>query len=108
MTERLVGLYRQAHGMTAYRFTAVVLTLNEEENLPACLESLRGWLARMVVVDSGSTDRTREIARDQGALVLEHPFESHTGSNGIWRSRMPLRTGCGSWPGRRPVHHLIP
>ncbi|MEX2282085.1 MAG: glycosyltransferase family 2 protein [Gemmatimonadota bacterium] len=60
------------------RVTAIVLTRDEELNLPACLESLHGWVQRIIVVDSGSTDRTREIAGQHGALVLEHPFESHT------------------------------
>jgi len=62
----------------AMSLAAIVLTWNEEENLPACLESLRGWVPTIVVVDSGSTDRTREIAVEHGAHVLEHPFESHT------------------------------
>ena len=46
--------------------TAIVLTKNEEKNLPDCLSSLRGFAARVVVVDSGSTDRTVEIARAYG------------------------------------------
>lgn len=62
--------------------TAVVLTFNEELNLPACLESLRGWVARLVVVDSGSTDRTIEIASQFGAEILRHPFETHSAQ---WR-----------------------
>ena len=54
--------------------TAVVLTMNEEKNLPDCLASLRGFASRVVVVDSGSTDRTVEIARQAGADVYFHPF----------------------------------
>ena len=57
--------------------TAIVLTRNEEKNLPDCLSSLRGFAARVVVVDSGSTDRTVEIAREYGADVLTHTFTSH-------------------------------
>jgi len=56
---------------------AVILTLNEEQNLASCLESLRGCASRIFVVDSGSTDRTAEIARAYGAVVVVHPFESH-------------------------------
>jgi glycosyltransferase involved in cell wall biosynthesis len=58
--------------------TAVILTCNEEQNLAPCIESLRGWVERIVVVDSGSTDATIEIARSFGAHVLEHRFETHT------------------------------
>lgn len=55
--------------------TIVVLTLNEEADLPRCLLSLEGF-GRLVVVDSGSTDHTRQIAIDHGSLLLEHPFEA--------------------------------
>lgn len=58
--------------------SAVVLTFNEERNLEPCLASLAGWVDRIVVVDSGSTDGTIEIARRFGAEIIEHPFESHT------------------------------
>ncbi len=53
--------------------TLLVLTFNEERNLPACLESVAGWAADIVVVDSGSTDRTVGIAEEHGARVVHHP-----------------------------------
>lgn len=56
---------------------AIVLTKNEERDLPACLESLEGVADELYVVDSGSTDRTVEIAHRFGAMVLEHEFVSH-------------------------------
>ncbi len=55
----------------------IVLTHNEERNLPACLESVAGWAPEIYVVDSGSTDGTVEIAERYGARVARHPFESH-------------------------------
>lgn len=55
----------------------IILTLNEEINLPHCLESLAGHVQSIYVIDSGSTDRTAEIARQFGACLLEHSFESH-------------------------------
>ena len=57
--------------------TAIILTKNEEINLPDCLDSLRGFAARAVVVDSGSSDATCAIARERGAEVLVHPFETY-------------------------------
>jgi glycosyltransferase involved in cell wall biosynthesis len=56
-------------------FSVVILTLNEEKNLPRCLESTRG-LDDIVVLDSGSTDGTAEIAEAAGARVVIHPFEN--------------------------------
>jgi len=56
---------------------AVVLTHNEERNLPGCLASLAGWVREIFVVDSGSTDGTLAIAREAGATVFQHPFEHY-------------------------------
>src|SRR6266849_5850786 len=55
----------------------IVLTFNEKDNLPRCLDSLRALGCPVVVVDSGSTDGTKEIALRRGSVVLEHPFETH-------------------------------
>lgn len=53
--------------------SVLIMTFNEEVNLPACLESLK-WSDDIVVLDSFSTDRTVEIARAAGARVVEHPY----------------------------------
>ena len=56
--------------------TAIILTKNEERNIGRCIGSISGLADRIVVVDSGSTDRTKEIARELGAEVYEHmPFD---------------------------------
>jgi len=55
--------------------SALILTLNEEQNLPRCLASLRDC-DDIVVLDSGSTDRTAEIARSHGARVFVNPFQN--------------------------------
>lgn len=51
------------------------ITLNEEARLPESLEKLKGWVHEIVVVDSGSTDRTREIAEAAGARVVYRDWE---------------------------------
>ncbi|MFO0874005.1 MAG: WcaF family extracellular polysaccharide biosynthesis acetyltransferase [Phycisphaerales bacterium] len=55
--------------------SVVILALNEEINIADCLASC-AWCDDVHVVDSGSTDRTVEIARACGAEVHWHPFES--------------------------------
>ncbi len=55
------------------KLSAVVLTKNEEAYIAGCIESLR-WADEVVVFDSGSTDRTVEIAGELGAVVIQHPF----------------------------------
>lgn len=57
--------------------TVLILTKNEEVNLPDCLKSIKNFAKRIVVVDSGSTDNTAKIARDYGADFYVHPFENY-------------------------------
>lgn len=54
--------------------TAIILTRDEEQNISECIGRLRDFAARIVVVDSGSTDRTVELARSLGADIFVHPF----------------------------------
>ncbi len=72
--------------------TVVVLTFNEQRNLPACLASVAGWVADVVVVDSGSTDQTVAIATASGARVVSHPFETHARQWGWALETVPLST----------------
>ena len=58
--------------------TVVVLTHQEELNLGPCLESVAGWVKCLIIVDSGSTDRTKEIAARHGATIFAHTFETHS------------------------------
>jgi glycosyltransferase involved in cell wall biosynthesis len=53
--------------------SAIVLTKNEEEDLPDCLASLH-WADEILVFDSLSTDQTCAIAQQYGARVVQHPF----------------------------------
>lgn len=57
--------------------TILILTKNEEVNLKDCLESVRGFAKRCVVVDSFSTDCTKKIAMEYGADFYEHKFENY-------------------------------
>jgi glycosyltransferase involved in cell wall biosynthesis len=72
--------------------TAIVLTLNEEANLPDCLDSLSGWVQEVIVVDSGSTDATVRIARERGARVEEHPFENYGAQRNWALDKLEIRT----------------
>lgn len=54
---------------------AVVLTHNEESDLAKCLKSL-SWVTEIFVIDSGSTDKTLQVAKKAGAKVVSHPFEN--------------------------------
>jgi (heptosyl)LPS beta-1,4-glucosyltransferase len=54
----------------------VILTRNEEHNVADCLRSV-SWADKLCVLDSGSTDRTVELARQSGAEVRERPFVNY-------------------------------
>jgi len=55
------------------KISAAIITLNEQRNIARAMESLR-CCDEVVVVDSGSTDRTVEIARNLGARVIDNPW----------------------------------
>jgi glycosyltransferase involved in cell wall biosynthesis len=56
------------------RVSLTMIVRNEEQNLPRCLDSVRGLFDEIVVVDTGSTDRTKEIAAEFGARVVDFPW----------------------------------
>lgn len=56
--------------------SACIITLNEADRIDACLDSL-AFCDEMIVVDSGSTDGTRERATAKGARVLERGFDGY-------------------------------
>jgi glycosyltransferase involved in cell wall biosynthesis len=71
--------------------SVIILTLDEEANLPLALASLRGLDAEIFVVDSGSVDRSRDIARAAGCHVVEHPFENYALQRNWAFDHLPIR-----------------
>lgn len=69
--------------------SASIITLNEERNIPDCLRSV-DFCSEKVVVDSNSTDRTREIAQHMGARVYVRPFE------GYWQQKQWALEHCSN------------
>jgi len=59
------------------RISACLITFNEEHNLPRALSSLAGIADEIVVVDSGSSDRTGRIAKAAGVSFFERAFTNH-------------------------------
>lgn len=68
----------------------VILTMNEEINIAEAIRSC-AWCDDVHVLDSGSTDRTREIAEELGARVHIHPFESFGAQRNWAIDNIPLK-----------------
>jgi glycosyltransferase involved in cell wall biosynthesis len=71
-------------------YSTVILTLNEEKALPSCLASL-STCDDIVLLDSGSRDRTVEIARAAGARVFERPFDTFAGQHNFAQNSISFR-----------------
>ena len=69
---QLPSAISNARNETAPRLTVCLIAKNEEKFLGQCLASVRGLASQIIIVDTGSTDRTVEIAREHGAEV--HSF----------------------------------
>ncbi len=56
--------------------TVIILTYNEELHIRRALQNVAGWAEEVIVVDSFSTDKTLEIAKNFGAKIYQHEFEN--------------------------------
>ena len=59
-----------------FKVSVIIITLNEQKNLPDCLESVK-WADEIVIVDSESKDQTAEIARNFGCRVIVNSWPGH-------------------------------
>jgi glycosyltransferase involved in cell wall biosynthesis len=78
-------------GVSRPRISGVVICMNEERNIDRCLASL-DFCDEIVVVDSGSTDRTPEIARRHATHVVEQPFLGY-----VKQKNFALERATGDW-----------
>ena len=70
----------------------VMIVRDEELNIPHSLGSVREWADRVWVVDSGSTDRTVEVARSLGAEVVHRPWLGYARQKNWALDELPLRS----------------
>lgn len=77
--------------MKNYSISAIIITLNEESNIRECLESIK-WVDEIIVLDSGSTDKTVAIARE----FTDKVFETDWPGFGPQKNRA-LEIATGSW-----------
>lgn len=68
----------------------IILTLNEEANIERCLQSVSAWANEIFVVDSGSTDRTVEIARQYTDKIVTHEFVNYAKQRNWAQANLPI------------------
>lgn len=73
------------------RVSACIITLNEEDRIADCIRSV-DWCDEVVVVDSHSTDRTRELAAGLGARVIERDWPGH-----VAQKEFAIRSARNDW-----------
>jgi glycosyltransferase involved in cell wall biosynthesis len=74
------------------KLSVIIITKNEERDLPACLESVKGVADEIVLVDNHSTDRTLDIARGFGARVFDHEWRGYGP-----QKQFALEQATGDW-----------
>jgi len=72
--------------------SVLIPTRNEERNLAACIGSV-AWADDIVVLDSGSTDRTADIARELGARIVEREFDDFSTHKNWALAQIDFRNG---------------
>lgn len=87
---RLAGLDSPAPASRRTNIQVFIPTFNEEINLPYTLRSVVGWADKVFVVDSESTDRTREIAREMGAEVVVQKWLGYARQKNWALDNLPL------------------
>ena len=72
--------------------TVVILAYNEERHLARAIESIEQLADRIFIIDSGSTDKTVEIAKAAGAEILTNPFVTQAQQFNWALDRLPSDT----------------
>jgi glycosyltransferase involved in cell wall biosynthesis len=76
--------------MLAAPVSVVVLTHDEEGNIGPCLDSVADWTSEIVVLDSGSTDRTLTIASRYTSKIFHNPFENYAAQRNWAQAHLPI------------------
>ena len=78
--------------MNPLPITVIMLTLNEEFHLPGAIENVRDWAEDIFIVDSCSTDRTVDIALENGVGIVQRPFTNFGDQWNFALGNLPLKT----------------
>lgn len=71
--------------------SAIIITYNEQDNIEECLKSISGWTDEIFIVDSGSTDRTLEIAKKYTEKIYQHAFVNFAQQRNWSQENLPIK-----------------
>lgn len=72
--------------------TVILLTLNEEYNLPGAIENVKDWAEEIFIVDSCSTDKTIDIALAYGVNIVQRPFTNFGDQWNFALEKLPIKS----------------
>ncbi len=78
--------------MNKLPLSVIILTFNEEKNIEECLKSVHGWVEEIFIVDSYSTDRTLEIAKEYTEKIYQHEFVNQAKQFNWALENLPIKT----------------
>lgn len=64
--------------------SVIILTYNEEIHIRRCLENVKKFAKEVFIIDSYSTDKTLEIAKEYGAVILQNKWENNYAKQLNW------------------------
>ena len=64
--------------------TVIVLTYNEALHIRRCLENIKQYASKVYVIDSFSTDKTVDISKELGAIVLQNKWPGNQAEQFNW------------------------
>lgn len=74
------------------KISANIITLNEEDNIARCIESIKDLVDEIIIVDSGSTDKTVEITKKYTSKVYFRKFDNYSN-----QKNYALKKSTGDW-----------
>ena len=89
MNSRVINILNESVRLKS--MAVIILTYNEEANIPQALSSISGWANEIFILDSHSTDHTLNIALQYSCHIKKHKFENYAKQRNFALENFPLK-----------------